>query len=110
MIVETAVQVIRVLVGVEIRFFLHFRHSKHMQSNKNLFSFLALAAEQRIKSPLVLSFDCSCPPSLCRGWVHVSPKVIVTVLGCSLGASVLILGVPKTPNCDKHKAFNHTRG
>src|SRR5215831_10596884 len=42
-----------------IRFCASFQHSKHMQSQKNVFSFLALEAEQRIQSPLLLSFDCA---------------------------------------------------
>src|SRR5262247_413478 len=34
-----------------------------MQSQKNAIYFLDLRAEQRIVSPLLLSFDCGCPPS-----------------------------------------------
>jgi len=41
-----------------IRFFLSFRHSKQLQSQKNAIYFLDFAAEQRITSPLLLSFDC----------------------------------------------------
>src|SRR5262245_58804723 len=46
-----------VLVEV-IRFFLYFRHSKQLQSQRNAIYFLDLAAEQRIQSPLLFSFDC----------------------------------------------------
>jgi hypothetical protein len=53
-----------------IRFCASSRHSKHMQSRKNPIYFLGLAAEQRIRSPLLLSFDCACPSPLCRGWVQ----------------------------------------
>src|SRR5262245_50760397 len=60
MIAERAANVIRVLGRRVIRFCASFRHSKHMQSQKNVFSFLALAAEQRIVSPLLFSFDCGC--------------------------------------------------
>jgi hypothetical protein len=38
--------------------FLSFLHSKQLQSQKNAIYFLDLAAEQRIKSPLLFSFDC----------------------------------------------------
>jgi hypothetical protein len=38
--------------------FLSFRHSKQLQSQKNAIYFLDLAVEERIRSPLLLSFDC----------------------------------------------------
>ena len=60
------------VVQFNLRLILAFPHSKRLQSQTKRLCSLYLAAEQRIGSPLLLSFDYECPSSLCRfeveGW------------------------------------------
>jgi len=64
----TAAKGMCVLAGV-IRFFCPSDIQSSCKAPKTATYFLDLAAEQRIKSPLLQSFDCACSSSLCRGWV-----------------------------------------
>ena len=51
-----------------LRLILAFPHSKRLQSQTKRLCSLYLAAEQRIESPLLFSFDCACLFFLCRRW------------------------------------------
>jgi|SRR5215813_928728 len=63
-----------------------------MQSQENVFSFLALAAEQRIKSPLLFSFDCG-------PWISdiQTADILVRCPYCNIVVTANLLFVQKHP-------------